>query len=180
MECLHDDESLRAMVLELRRRYEPCKVQGKPLKFLFRPPPGGIVGEFAIRDSCALVVVYHSPSSVRTSFQLFCTFTHELGHWCSWRDGTRTSEYEAAHSAYGAAVRDSDGSEEVMPAVPEATRLIIFEEEVRAWTHGYLLAQEVGFIDAPAYETEALRGLAIYRQQLHISLEMRPITRICQ
>ncbi len=80
---------------------------------------------------------------------------------------------------YGAALKNSEGSEENIPALPEAIRLIIFDEEVRAWTYGYCLAQEVGFIDAPAYEAEALRALDIYRSRLNISLEIRPITTIC-
>ena len=55
-----------------------------------------------------------------------------------------------------------------MATLPEASRLLIFEEEVRAWTNGCRLAQEVGFLDAQAYDAEASRALRFYREKVFL------------
>lgn len=167
---MHDDESLRMMVRQLRVLYEPRVVRGKPLHFRQRPLTGGSrVGEFVIFDNFVAIFSYLSSTDTRTNFQQFCTFAHELGHWCSWRDETRSLEYEAA-------IKDGFSA---MATLPEASRLLIFDEEVRAWTNGYRVAQEVGFLDEQAYDAEAIRALSFYREMLGVDTKVRPITTVC-
>jgi|JI10StandDraft_1071094.scaffolds.fasta_scaffold08031_3 hypothetical protein len=167
---MHDDDSLKTMVLQLRERYEHRVIRGKPLRFMMKPGAGdNRVGEFVIFDRFVAIVSYLSSTDTRTYFQRFCSLTHELGHWCSWRDETRSLKYEASIKAGVAA----------MATLPEASRLLIFEEEVRAWTNGYRLAQEVGFLDAQAYDVEASRALRFYRELLSVPEKMRPVATVC-
>lgn len=165
---MDNDTVLLAMYQRLKDEYAGREAHGLIIKF-WPVRLQGIVrvpGEFVLRPDIGVAAIYlrRSNTEPRSVFKEFCTLTHELGHWCSWRDGTRSPEYEAALAA-GLAT---------MATRPEAERRLILDEEIRAWRHGFSMAQEVEFTDAERYSDEMLRGLSFYCEQLKLDPKCLP------
>lgn len=165
---MDNDTALLAMYRRLKDEYTGREAHGLRIKFWPMRLEGivRVPGEFVLRPAIGVAAIYlrRSTSEPRSTFNEFCTLTHELGHWCSWRDGTRSPEYEAA-LVTGLAT---------MATRPESERRLILDEELRAWRHGFRMAQEVGFTDAEQYSVEALRGLAFYCEQLNLDPKCLP------
>lgn len=105
------------------------------------------------------------------AFDELCTLSHELGHWRSWALDQPPAGYDRLVSVE---MRDK------WLDLPEPERLVVFDEEVRAWRHGHVLAAEVGFTDFSAYEATARMKLMIYcKEKLALAEEMVAAFRIC-
>jgi hypothetical protein len=155
---VHDAAAIRRMAKSLTDSYQNREVQGKRLRFFVSTGKGhgGKVGEFRILKRVAAIYSYVDPSEPRSELEMFCTLCHELGHWTSWRDGTRSKEYEAALAVGPSA----------MAGLPLEERRKILDEERRAWTNGSAIAQSVGFVDAAAFEVQVLAALGVYSKQI--------------
>lgn len=81
---------------------------------------------------------------------------HELGHFMSYRAGTRTEDVERA-----LLTPSSD-----WPAMPESDRRAIYQEESRAWFHARTILGSVGFKDDSLLRAFRRASLAEYTRRL--------------
>jgi hypothetical protein len=87
-----------------------------------------------------------------------CTLAHEHGHYLS-------DEARQRNAAYVAAVKVPLDH---WPGLPEATKLLIFEEEQRAWNYGRLTLTDLGFEDWGAFDERERADLATYERLLQL------------
>jgi hypothetical protein len=155
------------MRLQLVQTHRNQEFDGRPLRFVGKSAAGrgGKAGEFFVLPRVAAIMIYENPDQPRPEIARLCTLCHELGHWQSWREGTRSAAYQESITRPLAEFAE----------LSEDQRREILEEEIRAWRHGYQFALDVGFRDGRAFDEQALKSLEFYRDHLRISAEMRPL-----
>ena len=162
--CPHSDDDLKRMWTMLKTKYQGKVVRGHKLVVRRCSRENTtIAGEFVVRPQDApvvAVILYTSLATPPTAFRLFCTLCHELGHWRSWAEDQRSPEYEEAHRVH------REDRPKANRNLSEMQKVLIYEEESRAWRHGHDLAAEVGFADKSSYVAEAHRALRFYQDEL--------------
>ena len=172
--CLHCGDELKQMRIGLRDRYHSKMAGGSKLEIRLRPKDSSpVVGEFVVLPPAKKLVgifLYPARATPPNPFQLLCTLCHELGHWRSWASKQRSPGWEEAHLL----LRGTTGNANSM--LSEKQKLLIYEEELRAWRYAYDFATEVGFTDKRSFVGEADRALGFYREMLQLSEEPSPFS----
>jgi hypothetical protein len=88
------------------------------------------------------------------------TLSHEYGHLVSYRNGTRTPEYEAAWRRV----------ERGEPRVEGDADLIVAEESL-AWSHGRAALRDLGFTLWDEFDVREADGIDLYRRSLNAKRE---------
>jgi hypothetical protein len=95
--------------------------------------------------------------SVDDSSSAIYTLAHEYGHFLSWQNETRTSDYESALNDF------NDGK--IVSLSIEQKKLILNEEEL-AWKNAKLVLDQIYNVDKLSFASRQEHDLQIYRELL--------------
>jgi hypothetical protein len=165
---VHTEQELRRMFDRLWD-LDGTEAGGKRLVLLLRvhlgPDEGDLAGMFSLPswpgDGCVRVRFYRRDhQDLRgDALEELCVLAHELGHWRSWLKGEASDEYRALVR------RDCQPT---WPSLTEREKLVILDEESRAWRYGFEIAAGVGFMDRESFGQAARKALGIYCARLEL------------